>query len=743
MSCNNPLRYSFKALRRQRSFREVRRRHAAKGRILVTLAATVPLANSLAASTPSGSPPSVVGDTTSVGSNPVRHSHISSNPARHSHKPRPVMMAQASNLPGAPEAAAPVTPQPTPGTPQPTPPGIAPPPTANTTPGLPPPAPTPVSPHAPPPQPVPAALPAGPPNPADTGPPAKSFGIDISTEPGLVWDNASGLFKAYGAIKINYRGGTVIGRSLTYNPVTHVAVLKGNVVLNSRGQEYRADAISLDTNSRLWNLTNFSTTVQPRDIPNGQVVEPIYISGPSFANTLSNEYHVQRGQVTSCNLPGDSAHYWVDAKEVTLIPGNKLIMRGASFVLLGHRLFTLPSVTLSLNERTQRNQILPEFGHNQYEGYYVKEKYPIGLAGTSALLLLDLMSKKGVGKGIDDAYRFLHGTGRFHIYQIKEKDTGTNDLQASIEDTRRIGDFNLRLNSNYSKNDYTQAATTGSSQTSQNSTFGFDRSNAFGSTSADISLSTNDATASKSLSLTENLKQSFNLGKRFRIDGTFGRNLNSFTNTPLAGAAPQFTPAVGQNEFGLSFTETDPRVTAILASDVHQPFGGSQFYFVERYPELTFTTSTARLFPPRRLGPGIRAGVTGSGAVTTPSGVPVTTGILGALTPAKGGPVAGSGAAGSQPPGAASGTRSSPHGPGTPDTGTTGPGAGTVGAGAAGTGTPATGTGTAGAGSGDAGATGAGTSVGAGGAATTDAGATGTEATDAGGAPTGTAPTPG
>lgn len=542
----------------------------------------------------------------------------------------------------------------------------------------------------------------------------------MGTEPGLVWDDLSQLFKAYGGIKITYKGGTVYGRSLTYNPVTHVAVLKGNVVLESRGQQYRADAISLDTNSRLWNLTNFSTTVQPKDIPNRQVVEPIFISGPSFSNTLTNEYHVSHGQVTSCNLPGDSAHYWVDAKEVTLIPGNRLIMRGASFVLLGHRLFTLPSVTLSLNERTQRNQILPEFGHNQYEGYYVKEKYPLAIAGTSALLLLDLMSKKGVGKGIDDAYRFLNGTGRIHIYQIKEKDTGTNDLSASIEDTRRVGDWNLRLNSNYSKNDYTQAATTGSSQTSQNSTFGIDRANAFSSTSANISLSTTDATASKSLSLTENLRQSFNLGKRFRIDGSFGRTLNSFMNESVGGATQQPAPAVGQDEYGLSFTETDPRVTAVLASDIHQPFGGSQFYFVERYPELTFTTSTARLFPTRRLTPGIRAGVTGSGIVATPSGVPVTTGVQGALTPAKGAPVAGSSVPGTKTPDGvapATGTADSPVTGAAPTgaaptaTGTTPTGSESTGTGAGvaatpGTLTDAAGTGAAGTGTTGTGATG-------------------------------------
>ncbi|MCA1594947.1 MAG: hypothetical protein LC772_00745, partial [Chloroflexi bacterium] len=413
------------------------------------------------------------------------------------------------------------------------------------------------------------------------------------------YDAATGNWEVTGRITIAYRNGSATGDKLVYNPRTHRASLTGHVTLQRGGQAYEAERADMDTSTRLFSITNFKGAIAPSELQN-QVSQPIYLSGSSLANTQGGAVQVENGRVTSCDPP----QYWIDARQITVIPGDRADFRDAEIVLLNHRILKVNHLSFSLRE-SQRNRLLPEVGENSVEGYFAKERLPVGLGRIGAgLLLLDLMSKKGVGKGFDDAYRLLRGAGRVQFYQLHEKDTGTEDLNGSLEDNRRIGDFSTTLNTNYSKNSYTQQAIYGSQQTAFNGNFGLNRSSAKSSTNATFSLSDTNSSFSDSKSLNGFIRQHFSISQALSTDLNFTRQLSSYLTRSTLGGPIAPTPSSGQNEYQVTVTDSAPALTTVMASDVHQPFGRSALFFVERYPEITFTTSSARLLPLRQLPTG-------------------------------------------------------------------------------------------------------------------------------------------
>ena len=531
-------------------------------------------------------------------------------------------------------------------------------------------APLPARPSTPPGQPVPPNPPAGTKT-APTGP-ANGFTVEVPGPDVMRYDAATLLLVAHGNIKISYKGGTATGDKLTYDPREHVMTLEGHVVLDEEQHEYLADSIVLNTDTRLWALGNADTILLPSDVPGGDIAEPLYIHGGIFTNSSNGDLHVMNAEVTSCDHPLPTAHYWISARQITVIPGKRIILKHSSFILLRHKIFDISKLSISLEDhRYQPNQYFPMVGYDDAEGYFIKERYPFLLgSASSATLLIDLMTKKGIGLGVDDTYRLGGGTGHVHLYHIKEKDTGTEDWDATLDDARKIGDVSVNVSTNYSQDNYTETLATGSSQTTLNTNIGLTRNTAFSNTSVNFSLSDTNSTFSSTDSIGETIKQHFTFNSIFSTDLEFQRQINTYQNGSASGStSTTTTPASGQNEYQIALNGNLPIGTAVLASDIHQPFGTSS-YFVEHLPEFHFSTSSTKWFPspPKTLrSPGQSTPANGqpaptagqpaatNGQSTAPTGPPAAP--SGQPTPAAGQPVPATGqsTASTGPPTAPSG----------------------------------------------------------------------------------------
>src|SRR5262249_54101893 len=155
------------------------------------------------------------------------------------------------------------------------------------------------------------------------------------------------------------------------------------------------------------------------------------------------------------------------ARAIDIYPGDKMIVRHATLYALGHRLFTLPTLVIPLRERAgHQYPIVPEVGQSQAEGYYVKSAYQYALNGElPGLLKLDLMQKRGVGTGVQQAYRLGTGAGTLLLYGLIPLAGVAAEQSGHLQHTQQFGNIRADFNGDFRRSDYQYAVANGTSTT--------------------------------------------------------------------------------------------------------------------------------------------------------------------------------------------------------------------------------------------------------------------------------------
>ena len=134
------------------------------------------------------------------------------------------------------------------------------------------------------------------------------------------------------------------------------------------------------------------------------------------------------------------------------------MLRKVTVYALGRRLFTIPRLVIPLRDIQKNPNIIPRVGQTQEEGFFLKTQY--AYTGTKALagfLLLDLMSKKGFGKGIDQSYRFPTVSGNVQLYQIFDKNIQQNTFTGRASHSQQLGTLRANFATDFRSNSYLYA----------------------------------------------------------------------------------------------------------------------------------------------------------------------------------------------------------------------------------------------------------------------------------------------
>jgi len=162
------------------------------------------------------------------------------------------------------------------------------------------------------------------------------------------------------------------------------------------------------------------------------------------AQLSSEKIDLVEGEFTTCNLP--SPHYHIRAKTIEFYPGEKIVIKNATFFVGSIPLFWAPSYTYYL---TKKNKfLLPRPGYSEKTGWFIRTSYLFyPLEDTEGTLHLDYYQKKGWAGGLDIFYL---SRGSMNIYYIKEKDTQASRGVAKIQyiDYPSTASL-LKLNINY------------------------------------------------------------------------------------------------------------------------------------------------------------------------------------------------------------------------------------------------------------------------------------------------------
>ena len=296
------------------------------------------------------------------------------------------------------------------------------------------------------------------PAPAPTG---KEIPFRILEADSISYDEQSNRLVAQGHVAVEYRDYQVSADVLAADFEERVATFRGRVVLTTPERVIHGTLLSLDLRSRAYAFEGARMLLAPQEVQMG-AQQPLYASSARI-DGRPGEVSVKKGGITSCDL--GSPHYLFDAKTIQVIPGKRLTARKVSVYALGHKLITLPGLTIPLSsfDTPRSNRFVPLFGQSLDEGYFMKAAYFYVLGSLVGNLRLDLMSKKGTGIGLDQPYDFPNYSGGIHVYQLNNRRDNRRDFSARVDHQHQLGEFALRFGGDYRLNSLPYATADSSS----------------------------------------------------------------------------------------------------------------------------------------------------------------------------------------------------------------------------------------------------------------------------------------
>lgn len=252
-----------------------------------------------------------------------------------------------------------------------------------------------------------------------------------------------------GGAEFLFQGYRVICGSARGNTRTKRFVLMDKVTLTGADAVVTGDQIDVDFEAKSFVSYNGESELRPQLIK-GLAQDNIYLRAGKVSGT-QKEVFGERCKFTTCNLKGP--HFHLDADSAVVRPGKRVILRKARLNAFGRNLFTIPYLSIPLDERAYNS--LPEIGQSPDEGYYIKNRYSIPVKGeNTATALVDLMSKLGTGLGIDTSYRSSKLDGRTRLYGI----TGTSKTLSINNELRQVLSFgDLSVQNNIQQDNYLSA----------------------------------------------------------------------------------------------------------------------------------------------------------------------------------------------------------------------------------------------------------------------------------------------
>ncbi|UCH35230.1 MAG: LPS-assembly protein LptD [Armatimonadota bacterium] len=281
--------------------------------------------------------------------------------------------------------------------------------------------------------------------------------IELRSADHIRYDDARRVVYARGNVRFGYEDVEVSADELTADLRADTAVLAGGVVLRTQGEQFRGDTLLVHLDTREWEFTDARSAISPRYFESG-VLSPLYV-GARDVRGFKDRLAVKGADFTTCDLP--HPHYEITARSLRIWPGRKLIADHAGFWVLGERIFTLPWFLVPLRE-PGRQPLVPLAGQDAFQGYYLKtiinyvrsdDSYGSGH--------LDLMSRRGVGTGIEHTEVHPRGRSDLYLYQVNNTNTNATEWTARGTHQQDLGDgLSLRASADVRSQNYYYVAGT-------------------------------------------------------------------------------------------------------------------------------------------------------------------------------------------------------------------------------------------------------------------------------------------
>ncbi len=398
---------------------------------------------------------------------------------------------------------------------------------------------------------------------------------------------------ANGNVRAVYQEYTVKSSKAIVDLTTNVAQFSGDVELIVSGQNATGQELTISLDTRQWVFDDGSSQLKPEVFPD-IIRAPIFLTGDKVSGISDKLIEISDGTFTTCDLP--NPHFKLKVREASIWPDSKLIAKDSSLYAFGHKLFDISRLSIPLKDIRERQGFFPQVGLTEEEGLFVKTAYTVQAGRKSVVnAKVDLMTKKGIGLGLDDTYARKNGIGALNVYWLSDRNQDLNTLTGRFSHQQKIGSVTADLIADYRSNSYmfSPASTSLSnelrlrrSKTGQNSRFG-------------IRHNTNRGFGKYS-QLSSNFQHSQALGENsdatFALDYFRSESPIQYQGNLINAATAQLSSRLAYNhrsalyDWSLRFDKIND-----LSDEAFISQGSGQFAGIERLPELELTSSSDRL----------------------------------------------------------------------------------------------------------------------------------------------------
>ena len=221
---------------------------------------------------------------------------------------------------------------------------------------------------------------------------------------------------AHDGVEVHFQDIKIYADELRYAAGESLAYFTGHVQVEQNNQYMQGTYVEYDFKNQISRIDKAQGVITDTGL-----VGDIYIKGD--IDTVGDDIFIHGGTATTCDL--EEPHFHLEAGELEIYPGDKMVIRHVSYWEGKIPLFYWPYLVIPLGRESAFE--LPQVGYSPSEGWFVKMAYNYYRDAESyGKLHLDYMQKKGYGTGVSHTYADGYDTGKGEIlvYRLYNPKTG-------------------------------------------------------------------------------------------------------------------------------------------------------------------------------------------------------------------------------------------------------------------------------------------------------------------------------
>ncbi|MDD2582439.1 MAG: LPS assembly protein LptD [Desulfuromonadaceae bacterium] len=212
-------------------------------------------------------------------------------------------------------------------------------------------------------------------------------------------NGADGIYRADGNVVVLWKGMHLVADHVRYEAATHILHAAGSVVMTKESTVLKGESlvVYMDTGRAEMNPAMLSSADSG-----------VKVTTDKLIRINENEFSAIGTEITTCDMPDPSWKFGADKLKVNLM--GYATGRNVIFYVKDIPVLYLPWIAFPVVTEKRSGLLFPQFGYSKKKGMQLGiPAYWVISPSQDLLLDLDIMSRRGVGTGLD--YRYIRTRG--------------------------------------------------------------------------------------------------------------------------------------------------------------------------------------------------------------------------------------------------------------------------------------------------------------------------------------------